>query len=221
MVGERRVVVLDVLPLGASFGAIVPARSDGQPAFLGDRTLDYVCGRCGALLAQRVRHGMFACIVFQLPVRRPRAPSRPRRMRFQREPSGSHEPPISSSSLRSRARWARALGIATRRAPASVRFGLADTLREDPRQLADRLSIKSDGVERRRALAEERHDRTLAARFGDGQRVADGVSTTAAGASSTGPAQPPACANSRTAAGVGRARADQWRDNHERPQLGV
>ncbi len=60
MRNERRVVQLQVLP-GETRNAI---RAMGDPVFLGDAGVDYVCGRCGVPLCVGMREGDLAGIAF-------------------------------------------------------------------------------------------------------------------------------------------------------------
>jgi hypothetical protein len=60
-----RAIRLDLVTASEARGFIVPASSDGAPAFRGHWSFDYVCGRCERVLCEGVRPGLFYDVVFQ------------------------------------------------------------------------------------------------------------------------------------------------------------
>jgi hypothetical protein len=61
----ERAIRLECVAARQANGFVVRLRRHGTPAFKGQWSTDYVCGKCGAVLCEGVRPGLFASVVFQ------------------------------------------------------------------------------------------------------------------------------------------------------------
>lgn len=61
---HRDQVALSVIPTGAAPAVVVPPGLAGVPIYRGPGGVDYLCGRCGAVLCDGVSRGMFASLAF-------------------------------------------------------------------------------------------------------------------------------------------------------------
>ncbi|HTP30465.1 MAG TPA: hypothetical protein VMK12_33010, partial [Anaeromyxobacteraceae bacterium] len=58
-------IPLECVPAREATGFVVSLRHSGAPAFKGRWSANYVCGRCGAVLCDGIRPGLFVGIIFQ------------------------------------------------------------------------------------------------------------------------------------------------------------